>query len=173
MKLVGGWMTDGRTDGRMVRQGGGMKDKAAGAAEVGWQLHEGAEPGVAGDTTDRLLPKKGMIFPQLCPRVHTPVHALALSGLSGLSGLSLSLALLPGVHIMFVVLPLPDLFPHARALRLLPADLYLSPHLPHSYPDQTLYIYIYLYIYPYLPCSGASLFVIYIYIYIYYKCVDT
>jgi len=52
----------------MVRQGGGMKDKAAGAAEVGWQLHEGAEPGVAGDTTDRLLPKKGMIFPQLCPR---------------------------------------------------------------------------------------------------------
>jgi len=159
-------MTDGRTDGRMVRQGGGMKDKAAGAAEVGWQLHEGAEPGVAGDATDRLLPKKGMIFPQLCPRVHTPVHALALSGLSGLSGLSLSLALLPGVHIMFVVLPLPDLFPHARALRLLPADLYLSPHLPHSYPDQTLYIYIYIYIFIYIHIfpALAPLYLSYIYI---------
>jgi len=102
----------------------------------------------------------------LCPRVHTSTHVLALSGLSLSLSLSLSLwslspsvALSPRVHIIFVVVPLPNLFPRAApsTRRLVP----FSPSPPLLSIPLSLSLSLSLSSL-HSACSGASLFVIYI-----------
>jgi len=100
--------------------------------------------------------KKRDNIPTVVPScTHPHPRSCPLSGLS----LALSVALSPCFHIMFVVLPLPDLF-----LWAVPSTHQFVPfsHLPHSYPD-LISLSLYIHFFPAL-LALVPLYLLYIYI---------
>jgi len=144
MKLMGGWM-----DGWMVRQ---MTRPQGHQKSGGSSMREQSQ---AWQEMQQTPAKKRDDIPTVVPSlVYTPLSTF-LPSLWSLSGLSHPL--LPSHHVSTSSLwcfPF-QIFFHTQ--RLLPADLYLSPHLPHSYPD-LIYIYYLLY----LPCTLLALAPLYL-----------